>query len=81
MAQAKKCDRCGALYEKEFIDIPPDINSVCAIGFVRENSHSDKIIVAYRDLCPVCLLSFKSWFTEFHVKKESKCSVQNAKAR
>lgn len=60
MALAKKCDRCGNLYE------PKNIN-ICGAttnGLIRiiRNERNDKIVNRkYFDLCPECLVSLENW--------------------
>ncbi len=61
MALAKKCDRCGNLYE------PKDIN-VCGVfgNGLRLISRNEQNTMALSrrnfDLCPRCLVSFGEWF-------------------
>lgn len=65
MAMARKCDRCGALYEhygakfKEVAGIA-EINGFAFIE--RRNGRSDYMIEDWpRDLCPDCAKSLLAW--------------------
>jgi predicted nucleic acid-binding Zn-ribbon protein len=68
MAMARKCDRCGALYEqystrfKEAVGIA-DINGFM---FVKRRSDSSDYITEDRprDLCPDCTKSILAWLLE-----------------
>lgn len=57
MAYAKKCDRCGALYE---ITDPKqiEIKGISVYGVSWMLSRNDTPI----DFCPECLRKFKEWF-------------------
>lgn len=60
MSLAKKCDRCGILYE------PKDINIDGAIvnGFIlisRDDQNTQILRRRYFDLCPECLNSLAIW--------------------
>lgn len=55
---AKKCDRCGKLYESATKDIDgEEIEGIKTIGKVKYGFSSEKNY----DLCEDCLSSFKSW--------------------
>ena len=72
MSLAKKCDRCGKLYEHYPIDkISGNYN---AIRFVRMDiSGVVDIEKKPMDLCPECMSSFDSWFR--HVENVECCTV------
>ena len=54
MALAKKCDRCGGLYEPKLIEI--DKQRVNGIMLIERNSDNrDFERRGYRDFCPGCL--------------------------
>lgn len=54
---AKKCDRCGKLYEDEVPKLTK-IGKINIYGIAWElNCHNSFI-----DLCPDCLNDFKKWF-------------------
>ena len=60
MSLAKKCDRCGNLYESKDMDICGAIvNGLSLID--RDEQNSRVINRKYFDLCPECLLSFANW--------------------
>lgn len=59
---AKKCDRCGRLYELYCHKKPKDMESFNSIKFTLESefgrvSHSD-----LKDLCPNCKEELTEWF-------------------
>lgn len=59
MALARKCDRCGNLYEVLYININHKrLNSIIIADRDMIGSYSNHGIF---DLCPECLKSFKSW--------------------
>lgn len=54
MALAKKCDRCGGLYEPKLIEIDKQrVNGIMLIERRLDNSGGDNR--GYRDFCPDCL--------------------------
>lgn len=60
MALAKKCDRCGNLYEPKDINICGAI--VNGLGLVSRDEWNAKAVGRrYFDLCPECLVSLASW--------------------
>lgn len=60
MSLAKKCDKCGNLYEPEDMDICGVI--VNAIGLINRDKQNFKAVDReYLDLCPECLVSFSNW--------------------
>ena len=60
MGLAKKCDRCGNLYEPKDIDIRGAIvNGLSLID--RDEQNSRAFSRRYFDLCPECLLSLANW--------------------
>jgi len=65
MSKAKKCDRCGALYEHNF---ELYLNSY----YVSKDCHPQ---VDFKlDLCPTCQKSLENWFTlrsKINEKKEN----------
>lgn len=66
MAVARKCDRCGKLYElKTICGIEAALSKICAA--LREMTNeviADKInvVTAELDLCPECSKSFTQWW-------------------
>lgn len=60
MALAKKCDRCGKLYESKDVSVLGYmINGlVLADRDKRNNGYYDR---KYLDLCPACLVSLTNW--------------------
>lgn len=65
MAFAKKCDRCGKLYE--MYDIKRDQKRYCSFIFSNDNGRFGK-----KDLCPVCMMQLINWYygTQRKNKKE-----------
>lgn len=59
MAEARKCDRCGALYEEYKVNSPTrtdryKVNSIITgVQGYRNNP---------KDLCPECMTEFLEWF-------------------
>lgn len=59
MALARKCDRCGKLYEIKHVKIDNQrVNSIVISDRDFTGSYSNRGIF---DLCPECLESFVSW--------------------
>lgn len=54
---AKKCDRCGKLYESKTPEFT-QIGNIYAYGIAWE-LHTTNCFI---DLCPDCLNDFKKWF-------------------
>ena len=54
---AKKCDRCGKLYEQG-VPKMTQIGKVDTYGIAWEFHYKNCFI----DLCPTCLNDFKKWF-------------------
>lgn len=63
MAYARKCDRCGKLYEPKSINFKKScrVNSIRIAERGYDNSVASGQIF---DLCPDCLEGFKNWFNE-----------------
>ena len=60
MSLAKKCDRCGNLYESKNIDVCGAI--VNGLGLIsRDACNTNAFPRRYFDLCPECLLSLANW--------------------
>lgn len=60
MALAKKCDRCGNLYEPKDINICGVIvNGLALIS--RDEQNAKAVSRRYFDLCPECLVSLANW--------------------
>lgn len=60
MALAKKCDRCGKLYELKDIDACGAItNGLVLVRRYKQNARS--FSYKYFDLCPECLVSLAGW--------------------
>ena len=56
MSLAKKCDRCGNLYESKDMDVCGVI--VNGLSLISRNAHNTNDFPhRYFDLCPECLLS------------------------
>ena len=60
MSLAKKCDRCGNLYEPKDIDIRGAI--VNGLGLISRDAHNINVVSRrYFDLCPECLAHLANW--------------------
>ena len=60
MSLAKKCDRCGKLYELKDIDACGAItNGLVLVRRYKQNART--FSYKYFDLCPECLVSLASW--------------------
>ncbi len=76
MAVAKKCDRCGELYEyygrENVDDYKNKQNSVmiCNIDESGDKYYNNGL----KDLCPNCLRSFKTWWDDH---KHTKATVDS----
>ena len=57
MASAKKCDRCGALYENTPTRVQ-ERGEIKSYGIAWVYSHNWRDI----DFCPKCRYDFKKWF-------------------
>lgn len=68
MAYAKKCDRCGKLYEEYNINKDeknPNGIMVLNLDYQRKfYSHT------HMDLCPDCMKGFHDWFGEVKAEKK-----------
>lgn len=68
MAMARKCDRCGALYEQYSTKVKEAVGIAAINGFAfmrRRDGRSDYIIEDQpRDLCPDCTESLLAWLWE-----------------
>lgn len=62
MSLAKKCDRCGLLYEPKIMVFKKErINGIVLSDSNRTNeSYVSRYIF---DLCPACLSSFLAWLS------------------
>lgn len=60
MSLAKKCDRCGNLYEPKNMNVcGAIINGLSLID--RDEQNSKAVSRRYFDLCPECLAYFANW--------------------
>lgn len=60
MTLAKKCDRCGKLYEPKDINVHGAI--VNGLGLIIRGARNDNVInQRLFDLCPECLVSLAGW--------------------
>lgn len=55
--EAKKCDRCGKLYENKIPEFT-QIGNIYTYGIAWELHTINRPV----DLCPRCLNDFKNWF-------------------
>lgn len=60
MAAARKCDRCGKLYEPYNLkDDSKHINGIIFVNVDEQRKYYDHGII---DLCPDCSTEFINWF-------------------
>ena len=59
MALAKKCDRCGKLYEE--YNTKEDCKKINGIALLNIDCHEKYYLHGPIDLCPDCKDSFKEW--------------------
>lgn len=63
--EARKCDRCGKLYENYSLSIPGD--PIKGGGNYRVNGFktgTDSCMNTFKDLCPECMSEFIEWFNK-----------------
>lgn len=60
MSLAKKCDRCGNLYEPKDMDVCGAIVNGLSLIY-RDEQNSRAVSRRYFDLCPECLISLSNW--------------------
>ena len=60
MSLAKKCDRCGNLYESKNMDVCGSIVNGLSLIY-RDTHNTNDFPRRYFDLCPECLLSLDNW--------------------
>ena len=81
MALAKKCDRCGKLYELKDIDACGAItNGLVLVRRYKQNARS--FSYKYFDLCPECLVSLSGWLKnemQLYSEKEKENDDSNVK--
>lgn len=62
MGFAKKCDRCGKLYELYNLESDPkNINGLLTLNIDYKRSYYTQNLI---DLCPECMNSFDKWLKE-----------------
>ena len=66
MSAAKKCDRCGKLYEE--YNTKNNEKDANGIRFLNINSKYGNYVHGSRDLCPECMEELKAWFYEHETK-------------
>ena len=63
MAQARKCDRCGQLYEPKGVTIKDIKGKVNAIKLIDKDFDETYWTRGCLDLCPKCLEELDKWLT------------------
>ena len=63
MAQARKCDRCGQLYEPKSVLIKNIKGKVNAIKLIDKDFDEAYWTRGCLDLCPKCLEELSKWLT------------------
>ena len=66
MSAAKKCDRCGKLYEE--YNVENDEKKANGIRFLNIDSKEDAYGHPYHDLCPECMGELRTWFYDHETK-------------
>lgn len=69
---ARKCDRCGALYEPKCHDIRG--HRVNGIVLIDRDLNNMTNYMSYIDLCPICLAKLAVWLRA----KECECDETNS---
>ena len=60
MSLAKKCDRCGNLYEQKDVNVCGVITNGLSLIY-RDDQNSKAFSHKYFDLCPECLAHLADW--------------------
>lgn len=69
MANARKCDRCGELYENyDRSTAKGKGNSIMVTNVDSDRSYWPKPLL---DLCPECMDEFEAWLRDTKVKKKA----------
>lgn len=65
MSNAKKCDRCGVLYEIKFDEDRPSYNGqkIRRFALISTSLNGDVTGEYDYDLCPNCACALMSWFS------------------
>ena len=63
MAKARKCDRCGKLYEPKSVTIKGISGKVNSIGLTDKDFNEAYWTRDCLDLCPKCLEELSKWLT------------------
>lgn len=63
---AKKCDRCGRLYEANKSVLDNHEKPVCSLEICYVEDYAIRAIV---DLCPNCMNEFLGWLAPYFVPK------------
>ena len=66
MAQARKCDRCGKFYEKNFETANKSKTTVAGVCFITTQDLS----IEDKDLCDDCIVQFKKFMAGCELKEE-----------
>lgn len=68
MAMARKCDRCGSLYEEYDTKVKDakGLSGVNGFAFTKRQLNGTHAFVEdyFKDLCPDCLESLLAWWRE-----------------
>lgn len=68
MALAKRCDRCGKLYEHYPVGNKSEYN---ALKIIQRNKNGETINVnTVYDLCPECMSEFMKFITKRRVRND-----------
>lgn len=76
---AKKCDRCGKLYESYSVSIRHVIDNDNQYRVNGFKTGADGCMNGFKDLCPECMRSFTEWFNAPKVQgkeQDEKCTEE-----
>lgn len=76
---AKKCDRCGKLYESYSLSIRHVIDNDSQYRVNGFKTGSNGYMNGFKDLCPECMRSFTEWFNAPKVQgkeQDEKCTEE-----
>lgn len=76
MAECKKCDRCGKMYEyynRNYSKHKRDMNGIAGVCVNKNGTAYMTTDDMVMDLCEECLTSFKNWWDENKIVLSDEC--------
>lgn len=76
MAECKKCDRCGKMYEyynRNYSKHKRDMNGIAGVCVNKNGTAYMTTDDMVMDLCEECLASFKNWWDENKITLSDEC--------